>query len=55
MNEKQKMLAGEWYHAGFEELRQDRNRCKSLLQQFNDPNEDRPAIARKLFGSYGMN
>lgn len=55
MNEKEKMLAGEWYHAGYEELRQDRKRAAELCQKYNNTPQgpERHAIGRELFGSYG--
>ncbi|RCI04043.1 hypothetical protein CU098_010588 [Rhizopus stolonifer] len=53
--EKDKMLSGEWYHAGYKELADDRRRCQELLKEFNNTPQgpDRTAIARQLFGSFG--
>ncbi|KAI8646217.1 trimeric LpxA-like protein [Parasitella parasitica] len=54
-SEKQKMMAGEWYHPGHKELCDDRQHCQELLKQYNNlPNgEERTQVARKIFGSYG--
>ncbi|KAI8370081.1 trimeric LpxA-like protein [Choanephora cucurbitarum] len=53
--EKQKMLSGEWYHAGYHELREDRKKCQELLKSFNNTPQgpERTSVARTLFGSYG--
>jgi maltose O-acetyltransferase len=56
-SEKQKMLAGNLYRAGDEELIVDRNRAARLLKEFNDETDPdlRRATAAKLFGRIGAN
>jgi maltose O-acetyltransferase len=55
MTEKEKMLAGVWYHSGYAELREDRKKCGELVKQYNNTPQgpERHEIGRKLFGSYG--
>jgi maltose O-acetyltransferase len=56
-SEKQKMLAGNLYRAGDEELIVDRNRAARLLKEFNDETDPdlRRATLAKLFGRIGAN
>jgi maltose O-acetyltransferase len=56
-SERDKMLAGEWYHAGDPELQTRRARAQRLLRDLNaTPNEDlcrRAELMRELFGGFG--
>jgi maltose O-acetyltransferase len=56
-SEKQKMLAGNLYRAGDEELIVDRHRAAQLLKEFNDETDPdlRRATLAKLFGRIGAN
>lgn len=53
MNEKEKMLAGEYYNSFDEELVRDRERAKKLCKQLNDipdaPVDERNKILQELF------
>jgi maltose O-acetyltransferase len=53
--EKEKLLAGEWYHAGYSELQEDRKLCRALLKQYDETPQgpERHQIATKLFGAFG--
>src|SRR5690554_245661 len=53
MTEKEKMLLGELYNAGDEELKRDRAKAKELCYRFNnlepDKDEERLKILQELF------
>ena len=55
--QKDRMLAGELYHANDPELRADSERCDRLLRRYNatgaEDRDERPAILRELLGSVG--
>ena len=55
--QKDRMLAGELYHANDPELRADAMRCDRLLRRFNatgaDEADERAAILRELLASVG--
>jgi maltose O-acetyltransferase len=53
--QKDRMLAGELYHADDPELRADAARCDRLLRRFNAEKsaDERTAILRELIGSIG--
>jgi len=55
--QKDRMLAGELYHANDPELRADAERCDRLLRRYNatgsDDRDERAAILRELLGSVG--
>jgi maltose O-acetyltransferase len=57
--EKEKMLAGDLYRAGGDELRRDNKQARVLTRQFNATTEDeieaRTALLKQLFKSTGMN
>lgn len=54
MTEKEKMIAGELYNSGCEELSQDRINAKKLCHKYNnlepDNYEERKNILKELFG-----
>jgi maltose O-acetyltransferase len=52
-SEKSKMLGGEWYHPGEDDLVQDRKKCQELLLELNTTRDKTQAVAQRLFGSYG--
>ena len=55
--QKDRMLAGELYHANDPELRADAERCDRLLRRYNatgaEDRDERAAILRELLGSVG--
>ena len=55
--QKDRMLAGELYHANDPELRADAERCDRLLRRYNatsaEDRDERMAILRELLGSVG--
>ncbi len=53
--QKDRMLAGELYHADDPELQADAARCERLLRRFNaeEDGAERTAILRELLGSVG--
>jgi maltose O-acetyltransferase len=52
--EKQKMLAGDLYHAGDAELRAERYRADEWMARYNAcPRADRPVLLRALLGAVG--
>jgi maltose O-acetyltransferase len=55
--QKDRMLAGELYHANDPELRADAERCDRLLRRFNatgaEDRDERAAILRELLGFVG--
>ena len=54
--QKDRMLAGELYHADDPELRAEVERCERMLRRFNNAEADRQqrsAILRELLGSVG--
>jgi maltose O-acetyltransferase len=53
--QKDRMLAGELYHANDPELRADAERCERLLRRFNAEadGDERSAILSELLGSVG--
>lgn len=57
MTEKEKMLAGELYHAGDPQLAAERRRARDLLRDLNDTRdaetERRAEIIRELLGAAG--
>ena len=53
MTEKQKMLAGEYYHAGDPTLRADRDAAVAWMARFNAAGADRPGLLRALFAAVG--
>ncbi len=57
MTEKEKMLSGNLYYPGNEELKADFNRCRKLTRSYNQTTEDelekRQAILKELMGSIG--
>lgn len=57
LNEKQKMLLGEWYNSGDSALMEDRKKCKDLCFEYNQilPSKikQRKALIRNLFGKTG--
>lgn len=59
MTEKEKMLAGELYNSTGEELTKDREKAKTLCQQYNNipvaDVEKRQEILKKLLGKAGKN
>jgi maltose O-acetyltransferase len=54
-SEKDKMLAGELYRGSDPELTEERRRCRSLLREFNDEQDEsrRYEILGKLLGRIG--
>lgn len=57
LNEKQKMLLGEWYNSGDSVLMEERKKCKDLCFEYNQilPSKikQRKALIRNLFGKTG--
>jgi maltose O-acetyltransferase len=52
--EKQKMLAGELYHAGDPELRAERHKADDWMARYNTaPRAERPALLHELLGAVG--
>jgi len=59
MTEKEKMLAGEWYQAGDQELVNERLQAREITKALNDSDpkevELRVDLVKKLMGSCGKN
>ncbi|CAO3696940.1 hypothetical protein G6F70_000490 [Rhizopus microsporus] len=55
LTEKQKMLAGEYYHPGDSELDKDRKRVRALLHEYNTTVDSakRSELVPHIFGSFG--
>ena len=48
MNEKEKMLSGQLHNPGFETLKNDRMKCKSLCYEFNNLHPSNTAERKDL-------
>ncbi len=59
MTEKEKMLAGELYQSGGEELTEERTRVRKLIKRFNDSEPDalqeREQLLQEIIGKQGSN
>ncbi|MDY3052715.1 MAG: sugar O-acetyltransferase [Ndongobacter sp.] len=59
MSEKEKMLAGDLYWAGADELKEMRHQARELIRQYNQSAQDdemgRQSILAQLFGAVGDN
>ncbi|UDQ97348.1 sugar O-acetyltransferase [Lentisphaerota bacterium WC36G] len=57
LTEKEKMITGQWYHPGDNELDVDRFNCKLTLEKFNNSTTDQfkasQKILKELFGAAG--
>ena len=51
MNEKEKMLSGEWYNPMLETLPEERNRAKELCRKYNSKLDKK--YLKELFGKTG--